>query len=47
MCPISENTYIDVTNQEISRDAKNHSHFVKKVKFYLIPKQWEQLVILY
>ena len=35
-CPISKNTYCDVINQEMSRDAKNHGHVVKQVKFFLI-----------
>ena len=31
----------------MSRDAKNHDHVVKQLKFFLISNKWEQYVILY
>ena len=43
-CPISINTHCGVINREISCDTKSHCHFVKQVKFYLIPnKEFEVL----
>ena len=45
--PISKNTYCDVINRGMSRDAKNHSHVVKQVKLPLIVNKWEQQAVLY
>ena len=45
--PISKNTDCDAISQGMPRDANNHSHVVKQVKFLLIPNKWAQEVSLY